>query len=105
MDWVFLGVMAPFFAFAMLMMWVGMHATKVKHRQNLEEMQLRAKLGETDANRTAQQDGRMEMLEDRVQVLERIITDKGYDLAHQIEALRDASSPSHPARKPAKQAR
>lgn len=31
-------------------------------------------------------------LEDRVRVLERIVTDKGYDVAHQIEALRDARS-------------
>lgn len=29
-------------------------------------------------------------LEDRVRVLERIVTDKGFDVAHQIEALRDA---------------
>ena len=29
-------------------------------------------------------------LEDRVRVLERIVTDKGYDVATQIEALRDA---------------
>ena len=31
-----------------------------------------------------------ELLEDRVRVLERIVTDKGYDVATQIEALRDA---------------
>jgi hypothetical protein len=31
----------------------------------------------------------VERLEARVRVLERIVTDKGYDLAHQIEALRD----------------
>jgi hypothetical protein len=29
-------------------------------------------------------------LEERVRVLERIVTDKGYDVASQIEALRDA---------------
>ncbi|MCW1402576.1 hypothetical protein OKA06_09630 [Novosphingobium sp. MW5] len=29
-------------------------------------------------------------LEDRIRVLERIVTDKGYDVASQIEALRDA---------------
>ena len=31
----------------------------------------------------------VERLEDRVQVLERIVTDRGYDIATQIEALRD----------------
>ncbi|MGZ3197334.1 MAG: hypothetical protein ACXWI5_07700 [Croceibacterium sp.] len=30
-----------------------------------------------------------EMLEERVRVLERIATDRGLDLAHEIEALRD----------------
>ena len=32
---------------------------------------------------------RMAEMEDRLRVLERIITDKGYDVATQIEALRD----------------
>ena len=33
--------------------------------------------------------GRMTEMEERLRVLERIITDKGYDVATQIEALRD----------------
>lgn len=32
---------------------------------------------------------RLEAYEDRLIVLEKIVTDGGYDLAHQIEALRD----------------
>ena len=32
---------------------------------------------------------RIETLEERVAVLERIVTDRGYDIATQIEALRD----------------
>lgn len=44
-----------------------------------------------DAQRLTDQ---VEMLQDRVQVLERIITDRGYDLATQIEALRDARQES-----------
>jgi hypothetical protein len=32
---------------------------------------------------------RLETFEDRMIVLERIVTDKGYSVAHQIEALRD----------------
>ena len=31
----------------------------------------------------------MHVLEDRVRVLERIVTDRGYNLAHEIEGLRD----------------
>jgi hypothetical protein len=34
-------------------------------------------------------DDRTDLLEDRVRVLERIATDRGQDIAHQIEALRD----------------
>ena len=33
-------------------------------------------------------DDRTDVLEDRVRVLERIATDRGQDIAHQIEALR-----------------
>jgi hypothetical protein len=36
----------------------------------------------------APQDDRTELLEDRVRVLERIATDRGQDIARQIEALR-----------------
>lgn len=32
---------------------------------------------------------RADLLEDRVRVLERIATDRGQDIAHQIESLRD----------------
>lgn len=34
-------------------------------------------------------------LEERVRVLERIVTDKGYDVATQIEALRDTTRVEH----------
>ncbi len=34
--------------------------------------------------------GRVETMEDRLVVLESIVTDRGYTLAHEIEALRDA---------------
>ena len=42
------------------------------------------------ASRQVRQDGYAELLEERVRVLERIATDRGHDVAHQIEALRDA---------------
>lgn len=37
----------------------------------------------------APRDDRADLIEDRVRVLERIATDRGLDLAHEIEALRD----------------
>lgn len=41
------------------------------------------------ASRQVRQDGYAGLLEERVRVLERIATDRGHDIAHQIEALRD----------------
>ncbi len=41
------------------------------------------------AEKSAQYAAHTERLEQRVRVLERIITDKGFDTAAQIEALRD----------------
>ena len=50
-----------------------------------------AELGIKDtAEKAAQYVSHTSELEDRVRVLERIVTDKGYDVATQIEALRDA---------------
>ena len=42
------------------------------------------------AEKTAQYAAHTERLEARMRVLERIITDKGVDLADEIESLRDA---------------
>ena len=45
---------------------------------------------QTTAEKAAQYATDNAQLEERVRVLERIVTDKGYDVASQIEALRDA---------------
>jgi len=62
-----------------------------KHQQKLAEMQVGATATQT-AEKAAQYASQIQRLEDRVQVLERIITDRGYDVATQIEALRDTRS-------------
>ena len=41
------------------------------------------------AARNERRDDHTDLLEARVRVLERIATDRGHDIAHQIEALRD----------------
>lgn len=41
------------------------------------------------AEKAAQYSARTEQLEQRVRVLERIVTDRGADLAHEIDLLRD----------------
>ena len=44
---------------------------------------------EANRARLASRDDYTETLEERVRVLERIATDRGHDIAHQIENLRD----------------
>jgi hypothetical protein len=82
-DWAYLipimGISIPIFV-----IWT-------KHQQKLAEMQIDA-TAEHTAEKAAQYSSHIQRLEDRVQVLERIVTDKGYDVATQIEALRDTRS-------------
>ena len=58
------------------------------NNRKLEEKRIAA-TAEGSAEKAAQYASRVTELEQRVQVLERIVTDKGYDVATQIEALRD----------------
>jgi len=57
------------------------------HRK-LEEKRIAA-TAEATSEKAAQYASHVAELEQRVQVLERIVTDRGYDIATQIEALRD----------------
>lgn len=59
-----------------------------KHRKSVIEMQMKT-VTEVTAEKAAQYASHSQALEDRVRVLERIVTDRGYDIATQIEALRD----------------
>ena len=65
------------FGIPLMAIWTG-------HRQHAMKMQ--AKL---NAENAAQHAVSNKDLEERVRVLERIVTDRGYDVAAQIEALRD----------------
>ena len=56
-----------------------------KHQQKMIEKQ-----SEMTAEKAAQYAAQTERLEARVRVLERIVTDKGIDVADEIEKLRDA---------------
>ncbi len=58
------------------------------HQRKLAEMQIDSTADAT-AEKAAQYASQVAKLEDRVAVLERIVTDRGYDIATQIEALRD----------------
>jgi len=77
-----LALLIPFFA-----IWT-------KHQRRIEEIRARS-TSETAAQYTAH----TERLEERVRVLERILTDRGTSLAHEIEALRADDTGAVPSKK------
>lgn len=62
-----------------------------KHKQKLAQMQI-SSTADATAEKAAQYASQVAKLEDRVAVLERIVTDSGYNVATQIEALRDVKA-------------
>ena len=87
MDW---GILIPL---AGIVMGCTIPMVAIRAKTQLKMAQLNAAASaETTAEKAAQYASRVQQLEDRVQVLERIVTDKGYDVATQIEALRDTRS-------------
>jgi len=66
---------------------IPMVAIWSKHQQRIEQMRI-----EAGQSGSVEQNHRVEELEDRVAVLERIITDNSVNVAAQIEALRDTTS-------------
>ncbi len=60
-----------------------------QRRLEQEIAELRAEQRAALPSRNAATQDQVQMLEDRVRVLERIVTDRGYGLASEIEALRD----------------
>ena len=79
MDAGTIGVFIPILALS-----IPIIAIWTKHRKEMMRMQIDA-----TAEKAAQYAASNKELEDRVRVLERIVTDGGYDVATQIEALRD----------------
>ena len=83
MDVAVLGVMVPIIALMIPIVWL-----LTRHRQKIAEMQVKA-TADLSAEKAAQYASHTRELEERVRVLERIVTDSGYNVATQIEALRD----------------
>lgn len=80
------GVMIPIIALC-----IPIVAIWTKHRTKIAELQIKA-TAELSAEKAAQYAQHTRELEERVRVLERIVTDKGFDTAAQIEALRRDSA-------------
>lgn len=83
MDSGAIGAMIPIVAILMVF-GTGMLSIWTKHQAKMMDKQ-----ADATAEKAAQYASNVSKLEDRVRVLERIVTDKGYDVATQIEALRD----------------
>jgi len=64
----------------------GVWSAREKERIRLRARELEV-LGSRTAERAAQYAAQTERLEQRVRVLERIVTDRGFDLAAQIDQL------------------
>lgn len=75
-----LGVLIVVFAF-----------TIIKHKLGIPSRSMREMRGDLPANdaENARLKGQVQQLQDRIKVLERIVTDRGAETADQIEALRD----------------
>ena len=75
----FIGLLVPLSLFFLIgfVVWI-------RHQEKLMDSTARL-----SAEKAAQYAAHNRELEERVRVLERIVTDKGYDIAAQIEALRD----------------
>jgi hypothetical protein len=84
MDVAIVAILVPITALMIPIVWL-----LTRHRQKIAEMQIRA-TADLSAEKAAQYASHTRELEERVRVLERIVTDSGYNVATQIEALRDA---------------
>ena len=83
----YFGVMIPIIAIVMGCS-IGLLGVWTKHKQKIAQIETEA-MAEHTAEKAAQYANRTADLEQRVAVLERIVTDSGYNVASQIEALRD----------------
>lgn len=99
----YLGVMIPILAIV-LGISLGFFGVWTQHKQKLAKLEVEAaKAAAAGGAGTAERERELRELRERVQVLERIVTDGSYDVASQIEALRDhrsvsGSRPLEPAR-------
>lgn len=75
-SWIWVLIPLAAIGIAPFKMWLGVKEKQIESQTNLT------------AEKTAQYAAHTERLEARVRVLEQIVTDKGFDTAAQIEALR-----------------
>jgi len=79
------------FEFVIVVLVLVFAFTIIKHKLGIPSRSMREMRGEPIANdsENARLKGQVQQLQDRIKVLERIVTDRGAQTAEQIEALRD----------------
>lgn len=81
------------FSFVITIVLLGVITAQVIHRRTVaheeRKLELQARIEEAKAQQVRTETDLERKLEDRVRVLERIATDRGADLAAQIDDLRD----------------
>lgn len=84
----YFGVMIPILGISL-----GFFAVWTEHQRKMVRLRIEELNVAKDARSIEPEQSReIAELRERVKVLERIVTDGGYDLAHKIEALRDERS-------------
>jgi hypothetical protein len=80
--------MNPFeFIFAILIL--AFAFSIIVYKMGISRRSMREMTGEPTSEENARLRGQVKQLQDRIHVLERIVTDRGVETASQIEALRD----------------
>ena len=90
MDPSVIGVFIPIIAICLGIPFAT-YAVWTAHKQKLAKLEVERLQAQAAASqgRAGEQAVQVAELEDRMRVMERIVTDRGFDVAHQIEALRD----------------
>ena len=79
------------FEFVIAVLFLIFAFTIIRHKMGIPVRSMREMRGDPPANsaENARLRGQVQQLQERIRVLERIVTDRGVETAAQIEALRD----------------
>lgn len=79
------------FEFVLAVLFMVFAFTIIRHKLGIPARSMREMRGDPPVNdaENARLRGQVQQLQDRIKVLERIVTDRGAETAAQIEALRD----------------
>jgi hypothetical protein len=78
------------FEFVLAVLFLVFVFTIIKHKMGIPDRSIRQmRDGSANGDETARLRGQVKQMQDRINVLERIVTDRGIETASQIEALRE----------------